>query len=225
MNLKFRSLALLPVMSNLLAYRTLYPTIAQPPSLPTDISHLQKKTNLAPSSTTSPAPTFTPTIATLSPNLILIAVLSTASTPHTIPLDVQLRFFEHLWSIVDDINGSSIVPLVVLVRSGTASFGEIFAGILKDIGRAQIIGTTTHGNVEILWGYSFEDGSPLLQANETFQPINNPEQDWEQTGKVQVISVYVDFNEYSMEKAPTILAAIRYLPEQWELGKRELLPC
>ncbi len=115
---------------------------------------------------------------------------------------------------LDDINGSSTVPLVVLVGSGTASFGEIFAGILKDVGRAEIIGTTTGGNVEILWGYDFEDGSALWLANETFQPLNHPEQDWEQTGIIPDISIAGEFDEYSMANDPVVLAAIQFLSEQ-----------
>ncbi len=84
---------------------------------------------------------------------------------------------------LNDISGStSHVPLVVLVGSGTVSFGEIFAGILQDIGRAYLIGTTTDGNVEILWGYDLEDGSQLWLANETFRPLNHPDQDWEKSG-------------------------------------------
>jgi C-terminal peptidase prc len=115
---------------------------------------------------------------------------------------------------LNDINGSSTAPLVVLVGSGTTSFGEIFAGILKDVGRAQIIGTTTAGNVEILWGYEFEDGSALWLANETFQPLNHPELDWERTGIVPDISVSGEFDEYSMDNDPAILAAIQYLSDQ-----------
>jgi C-terminal processing protease CtpA/Prc len=115
---------------------------------------------------------------------------------------------------LNDINGSSTVPLVVLVGSGTASFGEVFAGILKDIGRAEIIGTTTGGNVEILWGYDFEDGSALWLANETFQPLNHPEQDWEQTGIIPDLSVSGEFDEFSMANDPAVLAAIQYLSDK-----------
>ena len=101
---------------------------------------------------------------------------------------------------LNDINGSSTVPLVVLIGSGTASFGEVFAGVLQDVGRAYLIGTTTGGNVEVLWGYDFEDGSQLWLANETFQPLNHPEQDWEQTGIIPDLSVSSEFDQYSMNE-------------------------
>lgn len=110
-----------------------------------------------------------------------------------------------------DINGSSEVPLVVLVGSGTASFGEIFSGILQDIGRAYIIGTTTNGNVEILWGYDFEDGSELWLANETFQPVNHPQANWEETGIIPDLTVQGEFDQYSFEDDPVILASVQYL--------------
>jgi C-terminal peptidase prc len=112
---------------------------------------------------------------------------------------------------VNDINGSARLPLVVLVGSGTVSFGEIFAGILQDMGRAYIIGTTTNGNVEILWGYDFEDGSQLWLANETFRPLNHPEQDWEKSGIIPDLTVSGEFDEYSLNNDPSVLAAIQYL--------------
>jgi C-terminal peptidase prc len=115
---------------------------------------------------------------------------------------------------LNDINGSSSVPLVVLIGSGIASFGEIFAGVLQDVGRAYLIGTTTDGNVEILWGYDFEDGSQLWLANETFQPINHPEQDWEKSGIIPDLSVSGEFDQYSMNNDPVVLAAIQYLSGQ-----------
>lgn len=115
---------------------------------------------------------------------------------------------------LNDINGSSHLPLTVLVGSGTASFGEIFAGILQDIGRAFIIGTTTDGNVEILWGYDLEDGSQLWLANETFRPLNHPDQDWEKSGIIPDLTVSGEFDQYTLENDPAVLAAIGYISER-----------
>jgi carboxyl-terminal processing protease len=115
---------------------------------------------------------------------------------------------------INDINGSAQMPLVVLVGSGTASFGEIFAGILQDIGRAYLIGKTTDGNVEILWEYDFEDGSQLWLANETFRPLNHPEQDWEKSGIIPDLTISGEFDEYSLNNDPSVIAAIQYLSEQ-----------
>jgi carboxyl-terminal processing protease len=117
------------------------------------------------------------------------------------PLEIKLR----------DISGSSEIPMVVLIGSGTASFGEIFAGILQDIGRAYLIGTTTMGNVEILWGYDMVDGSQLWLANEIFRPVNHPEQDWEQSGIIPDLTVQGDFDQYTLQSDPSVLAAVKYL--------------
>jgi carboxyl-terminal processing protease len=115
---------------------------------------------------------------------------------------------------LNKINGSAQVPLVVLVGSGTASFGEIFAGILKDMGRAYLIGETTDGNVEILWRYDFEDGSQLWLANETFRPLNHPEQDWEKSGIIPDLTISGQFDEYMLENDPAVLAAIQHFSGQ-----------
>jgi carboxyl-terminal processing protease len=125
------------------------------------------------------------------------------------------RIEEHSLQIdLQDINGSSQVPLVVLVGSETASFGEIFAGVLQDVGRAYLIGKTTDGNVEILWGYDLEDGSKIWLANETFQPLNHPDQNWEKTGIIPDLFVAGDFDQYSLETDPAVSAAIEYLSKE-----------
>jgi C-terminal processing protease CtpA/Prc len=115
---------------------------------------------------------------------------------------------------LNDINGSSQVPLVALVGSGTASFGEIFSGILQDVGRAYLIGTTTDGNVEILWGYDLVDGSQLWLANETFRPLNHPDQDWEKTGIIPDVNVSGEFDQYTLDNDPAVLAALQYFSGQ-----------
>jgi C-terminal peptidase prc len=120
---------------------------------------------------------------------------------------------EHPMSVPrpQDINGSQNVPLVVLVGEGTASFGEIFAGVLQDTGRAYVIGETTGGNVETLWGYDFEDGSRAWIAHESFRPLNQPEVNWEETGIIPNQEVLANWDEYTLETDPVILAAVEYL--------------
>ncbi|MBN2146822.1 MAG: PDZ domain-containing protein [Anaerolineales bacterium] len=116
------------------------------------------------------------------------------------PLDVRL----------DDINGSAEVPLVVMVGPDTASYGEVFAGVLQDQGRAYIIGETTFGNVETLWGYDFEDGSRAWIAHDSFRPAVNPEANWEETGIIPDLDVIVNWDEYTVEADPAVLAALDY---------------
>jgi carboxyl-terminal processing protease len=110
-----------------------------------------------------------------------------------------------------DVSGSLGLPLVVLVGDGTASFGEVFSGILKDLGRATIVGTQTDGNVELLGVYDFIDGSRAWIATATFRPLNNPDQDWEKTGITPDIIVSSQWDEVTFENDPVIQEALRFL--------------
>jgi C-terminal peptidase prc len=109
-----------------------------------------------------------------------------------------------------DINGSQQLPLVVLVGPGTASYGEVFSGVLKDVSRAYLIGETTDGNVETLWGYDFDDGSRAWLAHESFRPINHQEDDWEETGIIPDQTVIAGWDEYSLDNDPVVQAALEY---------------
>jgi carboxyl-terminal processing protease len=105
---------------------------------------------------------------------------------------------------------SGELPMVVLVGPNTVSFGEIFSGILKDTQRAYLIGEKTDGNIEILWGYTFEDGSRAWIAHDTFRPVNHPEHDWEQTGIIPDLTIPVAWEEYSVKEDPAVQAALEY---------------
>lgn len=109
-----------------------------------------------------------------------------------------------------DIGGSSEVPLVVLVGPETVSFGEIFSGILKDQGRAYVIGELTDGNIETLWGYDFSDGSRAWIAHDSFRPVNNPEENWEETGIIPDLSVPVRWHQVTLLTDPAVQAALDY---------------
>jgi C-terminal peptidase prc len=114
----------------------------------------------------------------------------------------------------EDVQGSQALPLVVLVGRNTASYGEVFAGALRDAGRAYLVGKTTDGNVETLWGYNFEDGSRAWIAHETFRPANHPDEDWEQTGIIPDLEVQSDFGDYALADDPAVLAALDYFDSQ-----------
>ncbi|UCH59044.1 MAG: PDZ domain-containing protein [Anaerolineales bacterium] len=112
-----------------------------------------------------------------------------------------------------DIHGSYNLPLVVLVGPNTASFGEIFTGILKDSRRAFIIGEPTEGNIELLWRYDFQDGSRAWIARETFRSLQNPDQDWELTGIIPDQIVPSSWDEYTVDTDPAIKAALDYFDQ------------
>ncbi len=106
---------------------------------------------------------------------------------------------------------SQKLPLVVLVGKGTASFGEISSGILKDMKRAYLIGETSDGNVEILSSYEFADGSLIWLAHETFRPLNHPDQNWEETGIIPDEIIPADWDQYTLETDPAVKAAVGHL--------------
>lgn len=110
----------------------------------------------------------------------------------------------------DPIHNSQTVPLVILVSEDTASFGEIFSGVLRDVGRAQIVGETSLGNVEVLRSYGFKDGSELWIAEESFSPLNSSEV-WEQTGIIPDVIAYADWDTFTFENDPSVLAAVQLL--------------
>lgn len=114
----------------------------------------------------------------------------------------------------EDIAGSQSLPLVVLIGPRTASFGEIFAGVLSDLDRAYLIGETTDGNVEILWEYSFSDGSVAWIAHDTFIPLNDTQADWENDGIIPDLEVPTEWDQHTIDTDPAVRAALDYLDSQ-----------
>jgi len=112
--------------------------------------------------------------------------------------------------VADPINNSQTVPLVVLVSEETVSFGEIFAGVMRDARGAKITGETSLGNVEVLHGYDFDDGSVMWIAAETFDSAFSDD-DWEQTGIVTDIQAYAPWDSFTFDTDPSIAAALELL--------------
>ncbi len=110
----------------------------------------------------------------------------------------------------DPIQNSQDVPLIVLVSEETVSFGEVFSGVLKDNGRAQIVGQTSLGNVEILHGYDFDDGSRMWIAQDTFDPSVS-HANWEETGIVPDVEAHADWDTFYFETDPAIAASLTLL--------------
>jgi carboxyl-terminal processing protease len=108
------------------------------------------------------------------------------------------------------VNNSQTVPLVVMVSQDTVSYGEIFAGIMRDSRDAKITGETSTGNVEVLHGYNFEDGSQLWIASESFYPAHSDE-NWEETGIVPDLEAYANWDSFTFDNDPSIAAALTLL--------------
>ena len=113
----------------------------------------------------------------------------------------------------DPIQNSQTVPLVVMVSEDTVSYGEIFAGIMRDSRDAKITGETSLGNVEVLNGFNFDDDSQMWLASETFFPEHSDE-NWEQTGIVPDIEAFADWDTFTFETDPSIAAALTLLEHQ-----------
>ena len=113
-----------------------------------------------------------------------------------------------------DISGSQHVPLIILVGRETASFAEVFSGVLYEVGRARLVGRTTLGNVEILYGYDFKDGSRAWIAQETFRPPSGT--DWEKTGIIPNVEIPLDWGEFTTANDPQLEAALDLLRSDTE---------
>lgn len=109
-----------------------------------------------------------------------------------------------------EIQNSLTVPLVVVVSQDTASFGEIFAGVLQDAGRAQVVGETSLGNLEVMHSYDFEDGSRAWIASETFVSAFS-DANWEETGIVPDVQAFAEWDTFYFENDPSIAAAVNLL--------------
>jgi carboxyl-terminal processing protease len=113
----------------------------------------------------------------------------------------------------NEIHNSQSVPLIVMVSEDTVSFGEIVAGVLRDTGRARVVGETSLGNVEVLHGYDFDDGSQIWIAAETFDSAFS-ETNWEETGIVPDVQAFAEWDTFYFETDPSIAAAVNLLGHQ-----------
>lgn len=110
----------------------------------------------------------------------------------------------------DPIQNSQTVPLIVMVSEDTASFGEIFAGLMRDARGAKITGETSLGNVEVLHEYNFRDGSEMWIAAETFDS-DFSDDDWEATGIIPDLPAPAEWDSFDFDTDPAIAASLELL--------------
>lgn len=73
-----------------------------------------------------------------------------------------------------DDKDSLDIPLVVLVNGNSASASEIFAGAMKDTGKAKLVGTTTYGKGIVQSVIPLSDGTAIkLTVAKYFTPNGN----------------------------------------------------
>jgi C-terminal peptidase prc len=104
---------------------------------------------------------------------------------------------------------SQEVPLVILVGRETASYGEMFSGVLQEQGRARVVGRTTAGSMEIVWETPLQDGSAAWIVRETFRPPSGA--DWERTGIVPDLEIPLDWEDFVPETDEQLQAALDWL--------------
>jgi carboxyl-terminal processing protease len=107
------------------------------------------------------------------------------------------------------VGASLDLPLVILMGRETVSFAELFGGVLQESGRADVVGRTTDGNVEILWQTDFEDGSRAWIASEIFRPPSGA--DWEESGIVPDLEISLNWDEFTAENDQQLQAALEWL--------------
>jgi C-terminal processing protease CtpA/Prc len=104
--------------------------------------------------------------------------------------------------------------MVVMVDVGSASYGEIFSGILRVANRAKIVGQNTLGNVEVLHGFSFDDGSRAWIASETFEPVGESNGIWERTGIIPDVYAPTRWDLFTEATDPAFAKAVELLMSQ-----------
>ncbi len=112
--------------------------------------------------------------------------------------------------IATAVNNSQKVPLVILVSNRTVSYGEVFAGLMQDIGRAKVVGQTTAGRVETLHAYYFIDSSRAWIATERLDPITS-HSNWEGKGVRPDVESHAEWDEFTFENDPALVVAMKLL--------------
>jgi len=117
-----------------------------------------------------------------------------------------------LAAVAEDVGGSQTVPLVLLTDADTASFAEIFSGVLGLAGRATLMGGPTKGNVEILHAHDFFAGdSRLWLAQETFEPLGLPAGAWEDVGVQPDVLLRTRWDLFTEATDPALAEAVELL--------------
>jgi carboxyl-terminal processing protease len=110
-----------------------------------------------------------------------------------------------------NLDGSQQVPLVVLTGPDTQSAAEYASGILHLTRGAKLVGEPTGGHVEELYSYNLPDGSLLIMAQRTFQPVGLKNNAWEKHGVTPDVVVPERWDLFTEANDPSIGEAIQLL--------------
>jgi carboxyl-terminal processing protease len=109
---------------------------------------------------------------------------------------------------VADVAGSQTVPLAVAIGPDTISFGEVWSGSLQNSGRASVVGEPSAGNVEVLSGFEFIDGSVAWIAEAAYAPNGLDPGVWEGVGVQPDVPAPALWEEITEANDPAIAAAV-----------------
>ena len=112
----------------------------------------------------------------------------------------------------EDQFSSQTVPLVILVGESTSGAPEILAAGLQSGGRAQIVGATTLGAIEITTPFYLPNGALILVESTSFRLLNG-----EEIGNKGVqpdLEVEAGWDEVMPDADPVLEAAIELLDAQ-----------
>lgn len=115
--------------------------------------------------------------------------------------------------VATQVSNSQEVPLTILVSKQTVSYAEVFAGVLQDIGRAKVVGQSTSGRVETLYGYYFADSSKAWIAQERFEPVNS-KIGWQGTGVRPDAEAHAQWDQFTFENDPVLAVALKQLQKK-----------
>jgi len=105
-----------------------------------------------------------------------------------------------------DVNGSSKVPLGVLVGRIPSALGRSTSGSFARYGPGNRDRRADRRECRAAVELRLEDGSRAWIAHENFKPRNHPDQNWEATGIQPDVTVASNWDEVTLQTDPAVQA-------------------
>jgi carboxyl-terminal processing protease len=105
------------------------------------------------------------------------------------------------------IAGSQETPMAILVSDQTSGGVEAFAGLLQDLGRAQIVGTTTAGNLARITTLTLPSSQAQLRFP-TGDYLGVKNNSWRGTGVTPNVTSEAAWEEFTADSDPQLRQAI-----------------
>jgi carboxyl-terminal processing protease len=105
------------------------------------------------------------------------------------------------------IAGSQEVPLAVMVSDQTSGQAEAFAGLLQDLGRAQVVGTQTPGNLAQITTMTLPSSRVQLQIP-TGEYVGVKNNNWRGKGVTPNVKSEAAWEDFTAEDDPQLKQAV-----------------